>query len=392
MYTAELKRGDEIIHIEYEDEKEYVQYLMDGWTQEGISLPDKLKAREIYKRNNEIKPEEYDIDIYAPSPYHSKGTGFGNAYHATQKYLLKNHRVFLNPEFNGQKIGWYFIQPHILDQFPATEYRVLYTMFESTKPPVEWRKPLKEVDMVMVPSRWVKSVFDDYYNLDCWVWGHGIDSTTIPYVKRDRRGLAKDAKFVILHYNAQYRKGFDVLMKAFHLAFPDNNNVRLVLKGANLLDLQVKDPRIKLYSGQFSQKKMNELLEIADVFAFPSRGEGYGMPPLEAMKSGLPVIMPRQHGLIDSFDDNYCLDVMTRPSKAVYSQWEDDMGYFTESSVHDLAEVLQDAHYRWLNNHKPFREFSGAKCSRRIMEEFSSEVKVVELYDIIKEIIEVNGY
>jgi glycosyltransferase involved in cell wall biosynthesis len=238
----------------------------------------------------------------------------------------------------------------------------------------------------------VKSVFDDYYNLDCWVWGHGIDSTAIPYVKRDRRGFSKKSKFVILHYDAQYRKGYDVLMKAFHLAFPDNKDVRLVLKGKNFPDIQVQDKRIKIYKGKFSQAKMNELLEIADVFAFPSRGEGYGMPPLEAMKSGLPVIMPRQHGLIDLFDDNYCLDVMTRPSKAVYPDWKEDMGYYTEPSVHDLAEVLQDAYYRWLNNHKPFREFSGAKCSRRVREEFDTEVKVEELYDIIKEIIEVNGY
>jgi len=392
MFTTELQKEGKTITIEYEEDRELVDYLLDGWSAENISLEDKLKAREVFKRSKEVKSEEYDIDVYAPSPYHEKGTGFGNVYHATQKYLLKNHRIFLNPEYKGQKVGWYYIQPHILDKFPQTQFRILYTMFESSKPPVAWRSPLKDVEMPMVPSTWVKALFDDYYNIDCKVWGHGADIAKIPYTARDRRGFVKGQKFVILHYNAQYRKGFDILLKAFHLAFPGNKDVRLVLKGKGVEDFKMADPRIKIYSGLFSQSKMNELLDIADLFVFPSRGEGYGLPVVEAMASGLPVIMPKQHGLYDLFIESSCVDVHTKPTPASYPEWSEDMGYFTEASVTDLAEKLRFMYGKWLAYHEPFTVYSVGKTLQTVRKELSAEVKAKELCGIIEDIIEENGF
>ncbi len=39
-----------------------------------------------------------------------------------------------------------------------------------------------------------------------------------------------------------------------------------------------------------SDKRLNELYNLADVFLFPSGFEGFGLPPLQAMAAGLPVI------------------------------------------------------------------------------------------------------
>jgi glycosyltransferase involved in cell wall biosynthesis len=48
------------------------------------------------------------------------------------------------------------------------------------------------------------------------------------------------------------------------------------------------------------QQELPALYRQADLFLFPSWYEGFGIPPLEAMASGLPVVMTRCGG-VDTF-------------------------------------------------------------------------------------------
>ncbi len=42
--------------------------------------------------------------------------------------------------------------------------------------------------------------------------------------------------------------------------------------------------------GAVSDERLAELLSSASVFVYPSMGEGYGLPPIEAMRAGVPVV------------------------------------------------------------------------------------------------------
>ena len=46
-----------------------------------------------------------------------------------------------------------------------------------------------------------------------------------------------------------------------------------------------------------SDERLNELYNLADVFVFPSRLEGFGLPPLQAMAAGVPVIAAKASSL-----------------------------------------------------------------------------------------------
>ena len=47
------------------------------------------------------------------------------------------------------------------------------------------------------------------------------------------------------------------------------------------------------------RKDVHEIMQCANVFAFPSKREGLGLASLEAMAAGLPIIGARTRGIVD---------------------------------------------------------------------------------------------
>jgi len=93
-------------------------------------------------------------------------------------------------------------------------------------------------------------------------------------------------------------KNHVTLIKAFVRLSENNPDVRLVFTGApGKAELQVRkeieksglEERISLL-GRVSSQKKKEILNSASIMAFPSTYEGFGIPVLEAMAAGVPVI------------------------------------------------------------------------------------------------------
>ncbi len=106
-------------------------------------------------------------------------------------------------------------------------------------------------------------------------------------------GPKMDGRFRIgtLSYLDQ-RKRIDLLIKAFLSADVDG---QLVIGGSGndagrLKSLARGDPRI-IFSGFVPEDKMVEFYNNLDLFVFPSRIEGYGLPIVEAFACGKPVVV-----------------------------------------------------------------------------------------------------
>jgi glycosyltransferase involved in cell wall biosynthesis len=101
----------------------------------------------------------------------------------------------------------------------------------------------------------------------------------------------------------QFRKDLPCLFRAFALfheqvpesvLIPHTSNIPSGPNGWVLKNLQVltevKNAIIMNNANIFSEEEMNIFYNAADVLAYPTRGEGFGLPSLEAMATKTPVI------------------------------------------------------------------------------------------------------
>jgi glycosyltransferase involved in cell wall biosynthesis len=131
---------------------------------------------------------------------------------------------------------------------------------------------------------------------------------------RDALGVPQDALLVVWHGRIDFpQKGIDVLLDAWGPVRSRVSDVplHLLLIGSGPHDealrerLRAMDDAaitwIDEYIGDRSQ--MRGFLSSADLYVFPSRGEGQPSAPLEAMACGLPVVAADANGVPDIFEN-----------------------------------------------------------------------------------------
>lgn len=94
------------------------------------------------------------------------------------------------------------------------------------------------------------------------------------------------------------RKGYSTALLAFASAFPASKypDVRLIIKTrAKEMLPAFADTRITHWAEDCPNAV--DLFGQADCLVFPSKGEGWGLPPREAVALGIPAIVPRHTGL-----------------------------------------------------------------------------------------------
>jgi len=119
-----------------------------------------------------------------------------------------------------------------------------------------------------------------------------------------RRMFHLPSGMLLLHVSQNvFYKNIEGLLHALQILTKRGESVRLVRAGP-LLDpvqralanqLGVRDSLLEL--GPLTKSQLHSLYRAADLFVYPSWYEGFGLPPLEAMASGLPVVVSNRGSL-----------------------------------------------------------------------------------------------
>jgi len=178
---------------------------------------------------------------------------------------------------------------------------IQWIVFETTKPSDAILEVSRCADQVWVPSTWGREVLiQNGIPADrVWVVPEGVDPDQFYPAGRPRQ---PGNKFRYL-FNGKYedRKSCRELLEAWAQVYRGHQDVELIIKSGyfkpsnkleeiNKLLKELKLDNVGVYWGYLNDTDLAELYKTSDVFVFPTKGEGWGLPLIEAAAMGLPII------------------------------------------------------------------------------------------------------
>ncbi len=163
----------------------------------------------------------------------------------------------------------------------------------------------RKVDRIITVSQYSKKDIVEYFRVPeekIEVICHCVDERYRPISSNSEEVTSKygiDRKFIFYFGNFNPHKNVKALIEAYYrLPQKTKDKYQLVLGGRRdrycmSLEKMVKHLKIEervVFTGFISEEDLPAIYSAAELFVFPSLREGFGLPPLEAMACGTPVI------------------------------------------------------------------------------------------------------
>ena len=205
---------------------------------------------------------------------------------------------------------------------PASGKLVVIQPWEFGHLPKSWVQAASQVDEFWAPSEFVRQLYvsSGIPKEKIVVIPYGVELEKFhPQAKPMELATKKKFRFLFVGGTIR-RKGPDLLIQAYLNQFTAKDDVCLVIKdfggksfyagqtiGPQIRSLQkIPDtPEILYIDEEWAPEAMPGIYMACDCFILPYRGEGFGLPALEAMACALPVIVT-DGGPTDDFVDESC--------------------------------------------------------------------------------------
>ena len=283
-----------------------------------------------------------------------------------------------------------------------------------------YQEILNALPLILVTSNWVKEMYvRDGINPDnIEVLPVGVDTDSfIPFKKDDPKilavrealGIPADQLMVLTVGGDAASKGAQEVMQALAIIdskAPDWKYVCKVwpqprTKAQNLLDLELAthlgiNKNVTYETNTISRNFMPYLMGACDIYAAPSRLEGFGMPQVEAGACGKPVVSIKAMGMLDTLihGETAFLAGIARKIDISEVMLGGESGFEEQHKVIfkiprtvDYRANVQDvARYLFqLMTDAPLREKMGQAGRARVVENFDYRVVAKRFLEIVHE-------
>ncbi|PLX01772.1 MAG: 4-alpha-glucanotransferase [Marinilabiliales bacterium] len=225
------------------------------------------------------------------------------------------------------------------------------------------REGMEAADRVITVSNLTRKVVIEKYGIDpgkVVTVHNAVDQAVSKEIIEIKRKMKE--KVVTFLGRITYQKGPEYFIEAAYKILQKDNNVRFVMAGSgDMLNKMIERvAHLKIadkfhFTGFLKGDDVTNMFALSDVFVMPSVSEPFGIVPLEAMRSNVPVVISKQSGVAEVLKHAFKVDF-----------WDVDA---MADSIYGLC------HYDGLSN--MFKEYGKIEVENLKWENSAKEVKKV---------------
>ncbi len=292
------------------------------------------------------------------------------------------------------KIKIIHVTPNIFGKYiEPDKYHIGRVFWETDKLPPDFAEPLRHVDEIWTGSEYCKqAIINSGVTKPIYIIPEAIDTSEnmdelVPFVS----GQEESYKFYSI-FEWTERKNPGALLQAYWSEFQNNENVSLTIKtfvdnfhpkkrdeilsDIRMLKKQMKlenYPPVYVYIKLLDRNQMYRFHKSFDCFVSAHRGEGWGIPQMEAMLVGNPIISTNCGGIHEYLTNNDNAKLVPYKSIPLAGNNRNQQWYLPDQNWADVdLEELRDS-MRWCYQKQDKAKIMGKKGQALMKEKFSLE-------------------
>jgi glycosyltransferase involved in cell wall biosynthesis len=294
----------------------------------------------------------FNTAVSANKIRNTDGYGYG-----TERILhsLRNLGYEVTENDASADVGFVFNQPQHAKYY-GDQYRIILHPWESTLMMPDWPGIMNNCDEVWSPSPLIGEWYQKYNGIvkPIYTYEHGIDSVWAP------KPRVRQDKMRFLHVGGEAkRKGLEIAIKAFRLAFPDADKAGVELlckRGSSGDGFNIIRNGVIPLNGPLPFNELLDLYYDRNIFVYPSWGEGFGFNPFQAMATGMPTITTADWAPYKRFVDPN----LTIETDFTDSPFKEHPGKMFKPRVDDLVDRMRYV----VDNYDSCHEFAQAQAPK----------------------------